>query len=280
MASDDSFDLETDLLSLQFDSNIQALHSGLVSTQEAAKSEKRKCESDSSSSSDSDETESISSNVEHFQHLSVDDEDHAQTKSNDAEDVANTIFNTCFSDEDKDGDTPLHILTIFQETYKLLCFLNLCSDSKLHDLINKRNKLGQTALHIATFLQDTEMIECLLYTGADPGVQDIHGRTILHILAENGACQMLKTLAGIFEQKDFDVEYSGSRRRLTEIRNYDGFTPLHIATLNNDRNMITLLLSLGACPKMAEGRSGRTALHMAGVSWVNVARFYNLNLYI
>ena len=229
MASDDSFDLETDLLSLQFDSNIQPLYSGLLSTQEAAKSEKRKCESDSSSSSDSDETESISSNVEHFQHLSVDDKDNAQTKSNDAEDVANTTFNTCFSDdicEDKDGDTPLHMLTIFQETYKLLCFLNLCNDSKLHDLINRRNKLGQTALHIATLLQDTEMIECFLYAGADPGVQDARGRTILHILAENGACEMLKTLAGIFELKDFDVEYSGSPRRLTEIRNYDGFTPL------------------------------------------------------
>ena len=45
------------------------------------------------------------------------------------------------------------------------------------------------------------------------------------------------------------------------------------------RNMITVLLSLGACPEMAEGRSGRTALHMAGKSWDNVARFYDLNLY-
>lgn len=268
MATEDSFDLETDDLSVPYDVSVALFTSPYVSAQETAKSGKRKCESDCSSSSDSDETESISISVEHLKHLSVEGEIIAQAESNDDEDVVNTndTCNTCFSDEiceDKDGDTPLHILTIFQETYKLLWLLDSCNKTKLNGLINRRNKLGQTALHIAACLPNLEIIEYLLYAGADLGIQDKTGRTIYHILAQTGNVEILETLSGIFEMKDISVDYSGGPCRLTEVPDFDGLTALHIAVINNNRDMVNHLLSLGAHPGTKERRSGRTALHFA-----------------
>ena len=227
---------------------------------------KRKLDSDTNSSSDSDETES----VEHFKHLSVDEEKVTQNKTeNNGVDVEESDA-TKFPEEDnicadKDGDSILHILTLFQETYQLLRWLCSCCDSKVKDLINKKNKLGQTAQHKAAHDKDSEIIESLLYVGADPGVQDARGRTCLHILADNGGAEILKTLCNIFVLKDLTLEYSGGLCNFTDIPNYDGFSALHLAIMNKDTNMVALLLSLGASTATGDRRSGRTALHFAGI---------------
>ena len=270
MESGDFSDLETDDISVSFHANVDTSDRLLLSYPKVIKSGKRKFESDSNSSSDSDETESISTSVENFKHLSVDEEIVTQNKTVNKGLVVDVSDVTWFSEEDqicadKDGDSVLHILTLFQETYRLLCWLYSSYDSKVKDLINKKNKLGQTALHIAALVKDSEIIESLLYVGADPGVQDARGRTCLHILAENGGAEILKTLCDTFELKDLTLEFSGGLCKFTDIPNYDGFSALHLAAMNKDKNMVALLLSLGASPATGDRRSGRTALHFAGM---------------
>ena len=289
MESGDFSILDTDDLSVPYNNvDIDHLYSQLPNTQEVAKSGKRKFESDSSSSGESDEAESSSekhstqegvtlrnkkcdsqnssssdeSIFSSIEQISVDN-DEAVTN------VTNTNGTTCLSDEvdvDYVGDTPLHRLTFNLETNKLLRYLDSCPDSKLHDLINRKNNLGKTALHLAALLPDSTMIEYLIYAGADPGIQDTQGRTILHILAEIGTAETLQALSGISELNDAYVEYSGGPYRLSDIPNYDGLTALHIATLNNDRKMVSFLLSLGAHPGTADRKGGMTALHFAGMS--------------
>ena len=118
----------------------------------------------------------------------------------------------------------------------------------------------------------------MAYVGADPGVQDALGRTCLHILAENGGAEMLKPLCDIFELKDLTLEYSGGLCNFTDIPNYDGFSALHLAAMNKDKNIVALLLSLGASPATGDRLSRRTALHFAGkvkkISFVRVTRPY------
>ena len=197
-------DLETDDISVQYNVNIdELLHNPSSSFQQGVISCKRKRDSDSSSSSDSDETESISTELD-IKHLSVDETSDVSDRKDKDSDVADKNAVASFSDEihiDKDGDSPLHILTIFQDIFKLLLFLDSCPESILREIIDNQNKLGQTALHIAAILKDTEIMECLLYAGANPGVQDARGYTVLHILVENKGVEMLKTLSNIFETK-------------------------------------------------------------------------------
>ena len=289
MESGDFSILDTDDLSVPYNNvEIEHLSSQLPNTEEVAKSGKRKFESDSSSSGESDEAES--SSVEHCtqevatlrnekcdsHHSSSSDESIfssiEQFSIDNDEDVTNntnTNHTTCLSDEidvDYVGNTPLHRLTFNLETNKLLRYLDSCPDSKLHDLINRKNNLGKTALHLAALLPDSKMIEYLLYAGADFGIQDTQGRTILHILAEIGTAETVQALAAMSELNGAYVEYSGGPYRLTDIPNYDGLTALHIATLNNDKNMVSFLLSLGAHPGTKDRKGGMTALHFAGIS--------------
>ena len=272
MENDNLSDLETDDISLQNNWNIdELLHNPSSSFQQTVISCKRKCDSDNSSSSDSDETESISTELD-IKHLSVEETSDCSLKKDNDSDVANKNAVASFSDEihiDKDGDSPLHILTIFQDIFKLLLFLDSCPESILREIIDYRNKHGQTALHIAAILKDTEIMECLLYAGANPGVQDACGNTILHIFANNKSIEMLKALCKIFRLKDAYVDYSGTRCKLTELLNYDGLSAFHIAVVNNDKKMAAFLLSIGASPWTAERKSGRTALHLAGTSTSN-----------
>lgn len=245
LASDDRCDLKTDDLSVQYNVNVEPLCDSKQQGIQEATLCKQGCDSENSSSS----FNSISPLIEQ-QYVAC------LHKNNDEINV------------DFESDTILHRLTFNWETNKLLQYLDSCPALKLYDLINRRNQMGKTALHLAALLPDSQIIEFLLYAGADPGIQDTLGRTILHILAEIGtaeivAAETLTNLSEISELKDSYVEYSGGSYRLTDIPNNGGFTALHIATLNNDTSMVDFLLLLGARPGTADRKSGRTALHCA-----------------
>lgn len=244
-ASDDRCDLKTDDLSAQYNVNAEPLCDSKQQGIKEATLGKQGCDSENSSSS----LNSIS--------LLIEQQYEASLHTNNDE-----IY------VDFEGDTILHRLTFNWETNKLLQYLDSCPALKLYDLINRRNQMGKTALHLAALLPDSQIIEFLLYAGADPGIQDTLGRTILHILAEIGtaeivAAETLTNLSEISELKDSYVEYSGGSYRLTDIPNNGGFTALHIATLNNDTSMVEFLQLLGARPGTADRKSGRTALHCA-----------------
>lgn len=250
LASDDRCEPKTDDLCAQYNVNVEPLCDSLQQSTKETTLGKQRCDSENSISS----FESKDSLIE-------------QPYT----DILDTKDTTCVSDRicvDYVGDTPLHRLTFNWKTNKLLQFLDSCPALKLHDLINRRNQMGKTALHLGALLPDSLIIKFLLYAGADPGIQDTLGRTILHILAEIGTAEIgiAETLTNLSESsvlKNSYVEYSDGSYRLTDIPNKDGFTALHIATLNNDRRMVDFLLLLGARPGTADRKSGRTSLHCA-----------------
>jgi B-cell CLL/lymphoma protein 3 len=113
------------------------------------------------------------------------------------------------------------------------------------------NKLRQTSLHLAVITDMPHMFMYLVRHGASPSLPDRHGNSCLHLAVLHNAKQclsvMLKTkpLPGL------------------STKNYEGLTPMHVATQEGHGNLILALLTSGAEIDSQDGKSGRTPLHHA-----------------
>lgn len=265
-------DIETDELTLPFcvniddsDDNLERIAAGFPGSNSSGK---RKLESDSSSSgSDSDDT-GISISVENLQSLSVDESDGKldetptrQRKHSDL--ISNFVERNSLVHKDEDGDTLLHKLIIANRTKDVLMLLCTNNYADINKFIDLQNHLGQTPIHLAAHVKDPDMMEALLISGSDPAFQDNKGRTFLHILCENGSFEILAHLCANFEFEGFCIEYSDKLIKLVDVPRFDGLTTLHIATLGNHIDLVSLLLSIGASVNVKDRKSGRTSLHFA-----------------
>lgn len=101
--------------------------------------------------------------------------------------------------------------------------------------INQQDNNGITPIHIASREDKYEVIKLLLKSGARINIRDKKGRTSLHaginLFNKDGlkSAQLLINYGADLNAQD-----------------YQGCTPLHYAALRNHRNMVELLLKLGA----------------------------------
>ncbi|XP_027487181.1 LOW QUALITY PROTEIN: NF-kappa-B inhibitor beta-like [Corapipo altera] len=181
----------------------------------------------------------------------------------------------------EDGDTALHLAVIHEHEEFLESILRHTERSPYLDL---QNDLGQSALHIAVVLGLAGAVGRLRAAGAGLCVRERGGHTPLHLACREGhpACARA-LLGGLLEvapeprqPPETPPEPQGTARTPPEHQkedeelraqlesvNYDGYTPLHVAVLRRDLELVQLLLRAGADPDRPEPSCGRSPLHLA-----------------
>lgn len=149
--------------------------------------------------------------------------------------------------QDEDGDTPLHIAVV-QENLLAARHLAALFHQGQRDL-DIFNNLRQTPLHLAVITAQPTLVKLLLSHGSSPMVLDRNGQTALHLACEHGSLHCLREL----------LEGSPTPLDL-EARNFEGFTPLHVAVTTSNHDVILTLLEHGADVDAVDIKSGRSPL--------------------
>lgn len=149
--------------------------------------------------------------------------------------------------QDEDGDTPLHIAIAHGNTQLVEYLINLMSCLTL-DIYNN---LKQTPLHLAVITVQPYIVEKLVSAGANVNLPDRNGQTPTHLACNRASVECLETLVKARNTPDL------------ELRNFNGYTPLHEAVLARCSGAVTCLIRQGAKVNCKDGKGGRTPLHHA-----------------
>ncbi|XP_011498211.1 PREDICTED: transient receptor potential channel pyrexia-like [Ceratosolen solmsi marchali] len=111
-----------------------------------------------------------------------------------------------------------------------------------------KNKRGQTPLHLAARMHYLECVEALLqHSASDPNIEDHDGRTALHVAL--GRSLLAYDVAEILINWKADVNKADKY----------GYTPLHVAALNELSQCVDVLIQYGA-DLSARTKGGTSAL--------------------
>ncbi|XP_025770396.1 NF-kappa-B inhibitor beta [Puma concolor] len=193
----------------------------------------------------------------------------------------------------EDGDTALHLAVIHQHEPFLDFLLGFAAGTEYLDL---QNDLGQTALHLAAILGEASTVEKLYAAGAGLRVAERGGHTALHLACRMRAHACARVLlqprprcargapntylaqgpdrtsdadrlpVASYPDPDSEKEDDESEedwKLQLEAENYEGHTPLHVAVIHKDAEMVRLLREAGADLNKPEPTCGRSPLHLA-----------------
>ncbi|XP_041032627.1 B-cell lymphoma 3 protein homolog [Carcharodon carcharias] len=149
--------------------------------------------------------------------------------------------------QDEDGDTPLHIAVVQEDGTMVEKLIQLLVLGKKD--LDIYNNLRQTPLHLAVITKQSSIVRQLVANGASRVLLDRNGQTAVHLACEHSSLECLQSLLA-----------SAPERIELEIRNYDGYTPLHVAVNSHHREIVAHLLAQGADIDAADIKSGRTPL--------------------
>ena len=169
--------------------------------------------------------------------------------------------------KDEDGDTLLHIALIILAPELVLYFIDL---SPNFTWLNIKNKLSQTPLHLATLTNQVSLVRRLVVGGADVESRDRDGNMAIHLASRGNMINTLRALLSPVRYEDqkrnnYDVPVQAIPQNL-DVKNYEGFTCAHIATLLNHFEILQILIDTGADVNAKSEKSGRTILHEAAWS--------------
>ncbi|KAM9364432.1 nuclear factor NF-kappa-B p100 subunit isoform 2-T2 [Pholidichthys leucotaenia] len=156
--------------------------------------------------------------------------------------------------QDTNGDTPLHLAIIHQQTGVVQHLVHTLLSSQQQNILNTTNHLQQTPLHLAVITRQLKVVEVLMRAGADPSTVDKDGRTPLHLAALAGDTSVLRILL---------AHLGEDHAHLVNTPDFHGLHPLHLAVRRDGERCLRLLVERGAKINAPERKSGNTALHLA-----------------
>ena len=181
--------------------------------------------------------------------------------------------------EDKDGDRAVHHAAFGDEPGVMEVIAAAGSD------LNARNKRRQTALHIAVNKGHVGVVKMLLSLGCHPSLQDSEGDTPLHdaiskkrddmlaLLLDHSADIMLTNNNGFNALHHAALRGNPSAMRvllsklprpwIVDEKKDDGYTALHLASLNNHVEVAELLVHTGRANLDLQNVNLQTSLHLA-----------------
>ncbi|XP_076440202.1 E3 ubiquitin-protein ligase MIB1-like [Babylonia areolata] len=150
--------------------------------------------------------------------------------------------------EDKDGDRAVHHAAFGDEPAVIEMLHRGGAD------LNARNKRRQTPLHIGVNKGHIGVVRALLDLGSHPSLQDSEGDTALHDAISKKRDDMIALL----------LEHSAD----ITITNNNGFNALHHAALRGNPSAMRILLSKLPRPWIVDEKKddGYTALHLASLN--------------
>ncbi len=166
--------------------------------------------------------------------------------------------------QDEDGDTELMLAVIKEATAYCVFLIDTTCEQGNAYVLDLQNHFMQTALHLAVITKQVDLVRYLIEAGASCDLQDHHGNTPLHIACREGLLDIVKLiLCPYIGAKSNQIKQQSDG--ILCVRNYTGFTCLHLATLSSNLHIIEYLLSDGikANVNEQEGSNGRTLLHLA-----------------
>ena len=170
---------------------------------------------------------------------------------------------------DEEGDTALHVAIVCGRADLALAIINMAPFSCC---LSMPNVLFQTPLHLAVVTRQPEVVRGLVTSGACLYSQDSLGNTPLHIASKDGLTEIVRILTEHFSQIQSNT---GRPHEILDLRNYEGFTCLHVATYCGHVDIVQMLATAGAAVNVGERKTGRTALHIACLSGnIHLVRVY------
>ncbi|XP_059155462.1 NF-kappa-B inhibitor cactus-like [Physella acuta] len=165
---------------------------------------------------------------------------------------------------DRDGDNKLHLSILKNSTNLSLLIIKLAPS---YYFLNYCNFLRQTPLHLAVLTNQPTVVRKLLCAGAEATAQDRDGNTALHLACREGYEDIVKQLLMPVQYEEtqentYDIPFQRLPQDMS-IRNFEGETCLHIAVRHSRIRIVKMLLDSGADINIGDGKSGRTALHIA-----------------
>ncbi|XP_047458405.1 nuclear factor NF-kappa-B p100 subunit isoform X2 [Mugil cephalus] len=156
--------------------------------------------------------------------------------------------------QDSNGDTPLHLAIIHQQTGVIQQLVHTLLSSQQRSILNTANHLQQTPLHLAVITRQVKVLEVLLKAKADPSLPDKDGRSPLHLAALAGDSVSLRLLLAHLDE---------GHAHVVNTPDYHGLHPIHLAVRRDGERCLRLLVEGGAKINAPERKSGNTALHLA-----------------
>lgn len=151
-------------------------------------------------------------------------------------------------DQDVDGDTILHLAVVGFPLNKVKDLVKICD-------LDAINNMMQTPMHVAVLANRPEMVELLISTGARVDVHDRRGNTPLHLACQKGHKEIVEII--------LDSDKQNQLQRI-EMANFDGQTCLHLASTNEQRQILELLvIKYNTDINCKDSKSGETIMHKA-----------------